>query len=151
MSEETARAGRPPANLRETLTANSRPQPAIPAVIVFLLTIMTPIFSLEPGVTPDHANASLVWLLVPLGILSSCALAIAAGFCSVFPQAFWIVLAAWALKFTEPGGPLPPYNRWVFMIGMLACAAMFVAQVYRIRNGQFVPTIIDPPQDEADY
>jgi hypothetical protein len=134
----------------ETLTANSRPQPAIPALLVLLLAIIIPVLSLDPGEIRDHSNASLVWLLLPLAIVSSCGLAIAAGFCSVFPQLVWIAVASWALKFTVPGGPLPAYNRYAFLIGILACAAMFVYQLHRVRSGQFVPTIVDEdPEGDA--
>ena len=144
MNEPEETAGRPPEGWLETLQANSRPQPAIPAVLVLLLSVMIPVMSLEPGAVPDHANASLLWLLLPVALLASCALAIAAGFCSVFPQLAWIVIAAWALKFTAAGGPMPPYNRYVLFVGMLACAGMFIYQVHRVRTGRFVPTIRDP-------
>jgi hypothetical protein len=144
VNEPESAAGRPPQGWLETLLANSRPQPAIPAVLVLLLSVMIPVMSLEPAAVPDHANASPVWLLLPVALLASCGLAIAAGFCSVFPQVIWIVIAAWALKFTADGGPMPAYNRYVLIAGMLACAGMFGYQVYRVRTGRFVPTIKDP-------
>ena len=79
-------------------------------MLVLLLSVMIPVMSLEPGAVPDHANASALWLLLPVALLASCGLAIAAGFCSVFPQLIWIVIAAWALKFTAAGGPMPPFG-----------------------------------------
>ena len=150
-TEPVERQGRPPEGLRETLLANSRPQPAIPAVALLLLAIAIPVMSLAPGETPNHENASLVWLLVPLAILASCGLAVAAGFCSVFPQLAWILIATWALKFTQIGGPLPGYNRYFLLVGMLACGLMFIYQVHRVRTGRFVPTVLDPePEDGPD-
>lgn len=141
--------GRPPEGWLETLQANSRPQPAIPAVLVLLLSIMIPVMSLQPGATPDHT--SIAWLLLPIALLASCGLAIAAGFCSVFPQIIWILIAAWALKFTVAGGPMPSYNRYLLIAGMLACTGMFFFQVYRVHTGRFVPTVRDPePEPRED-
>lgn len=121
-----------------TLIANFRPQPAIPAVVVLLLTVLFAVFTFDPAV--GNEGRSLLALLIPAGILASCGLAIAAGFCSLFPQTAWIVIAAWALKFSSDG-PLPPYNRYVLFAGMLACGVMFLAQIWRVRTGRFVPTI----------
>lgn len=129
---------RAPENFGETLIANFRPQPAIPALLVLLLTIVLPVLSQEPGA--QVTGGSWLTLLIPVGIVASCALAIAAGFCSLFPQAAWILIAAWAMKFTN-AGPLPGYNRYVLLAGMLAAGAMFVAQVWRVRTGKFTPTI----------
>jgi hypothetical protein len=129
---------RPPRGLGETLAANFRPQPAIPALFVLLLTIFVPVLSHQPGAAAGAGWALTV--LVPLGILASCGLAIAAGFCSLFPQLAWIAVALWALQFTD-GGPLPSYNRYVLIVGMVAAAAMIVLQVWRVRTGKFVPTI----------
>ncbi len=151
MNDSEAQSGRPPQGWLETITANCRPQPAIPAVLVLLLSIMAPMFSLDPNTTPDHSNASWVWLLVPAGILASCGLAIAAGFCSLFPQGIWIVLATWALKFTQAGGPLPAYNAYFFWAGIAACALMLGWQIHRVRSGQFIPTIREISEDEASW
>jgi len=140
-------AGRPPRGLVETITANCRPQPAIPAVLVLLMSIIMPVLSQDPNTVPDQGQASMFMLLVPAGILASCGLAIAAGFCSLFPQAIWIVIAAWAMKFTAPGGPLPGYNAWVLTAGMIAAAAMIGFQLWRVSRGKFVPTIHDQPED----
>jgi len=151
VNEPDSAEGRPPRGWLETLQANSRPQPAIPAVLVLLLSVMVPVMSLEPGAVPDHANASVVWLLLPVALLASCGLAIAAGFCSVFPQLIWIAIAAWALKFTAAGGPMPAYNRYVLIAGMLACGGMLLFQVHRVRTRRFVPTIRDPePEPPPD-
>jgi len=130
-------AVRAPGNFGEMLTANLRPQPAIPALIVLLLTIVIPVMSYDPGAP---AGGSVLSLLIPVGIVASCGLAIAAGFCSLFPQAAWILVALWALKFTA-NGPLPGYNRYVLIAGMVAAAAMIVVQIWRVRTGKFTPTI----------
>jgi hypothetical protein len=128
-------AVRAPEGMVETLIANFRPQPAIPAVFVLLLTVLIAVFTFDPD-----AERGILILLAPVGILASCGLAIAAGFCSLFPHAIWILIAAWALKFTTTG-PLPPYNRYVLFTGMFACAVMFFVQIWRVRTGRFVPTI----------
>ena len=141
MTEEPdtpAPAGRPPRGLAETVTANLRPQPAIPAVLVFLLTIL---WSVGAATGPGEPSAWL--LLVPAGLATSCALAIAAGFCSFFPQLAWILLAAWALKFAGVDGPLPAYNRYLLLVGMAAAAAAAILQFWRVRTGRFQPTITD--------
>jgi hypothetical protein len=133
---DSAESGtRAPVTFAESIVANLRPQPAIPALLVLLLTTMLAVFSYDPA-----GSRSLLILLAPAGILASCGLAIAAGFCSLFPQAAWILVAAWALKFTT-SGPLPPYNRFVIFAGMFACAVMMFVQVWRVRTGRFSPTI----------
>lgn len=129
---------RAPANVIESITANLRPQPAIPAMIVLLLTIILPVMSYDPAAPAD--GGSMLALLIPVGILASCGLAIAAGCCSFFPQLAWILVAWWAMKFTADG-PLPAYNRYVLMIGMAAAAVMIAVQAWRVRTGRFVPTI----------
>lgn len=133
--EPTERGTRAPENLVETITANLRPQPAIPALLVLLATVIFAVFTYDPA-----GERSMLILLAPLGILASCGLAIAAGFCSLFPQAAWILLAAWALKFAA-NGPLPGYNRYVLFAGMFACGVMFFVQMWRVRTGRFEPTI----------
>ena len=64
-------------------------------------------------------------------------------------QGVWIALAAWGLGLTA-AGPLPAYNAWLFWAGILACAAMFAFQAYRIATGQFVPTVTDPEPEVDD-
>lgn len=143
--------GRAPRGWLESVIANCRPQPAIPALLVLLLTTLVPVTSQSPpGAPPADASPALM-LLVPVGILASCGLAIAAGFCSLFPTAAWIALAFWVLRFTQPGGPLPAYNAYVIGAGVLAATAMFVIQLWRIRTRRFVPTIRDErgPYDDA--
>ena len=143
--DEDGARERAPAGLVEHVLANFRPQPAIPAVLVFMLSVMIPVLSQAPG-GATGSDSVFMWL-VPLGIVASCGLAIAAGFCSLFPQLIWIAAAVWAMKFTDHG-PLPGYNRYVLMVGIVAAAVMLVVQVWRVLTGRFVPTIREPVDDE---
>ena len=79
---------RPPRTALEILTANSRPQPAIPAVLVLLLC------GLFAGYATQAGSSSVAAWALTAGLLLSCGLAVAAGFCSVFPTLAWIGLAA---------------------------------------------------------
>ena len=137
--DEDDPAGRAPETMGEKLLANFKPQPAIPALIVLVISILVPAMSQDPNVV-NGDSGSIFLLLIPFGIVVSCGLAVAAGFCSLFPQIAWIALATWALKFTQ-GGPLPAYNRWVLLAGIVAAAAMIVMQIWRVRTGKFQPTI----------
>ena len=130
---------RAPATPGETLLANFRPQPAIPALIVFVLTIFIPVLSAGPGAATG-ADGSFLLLLIPVGIAVSCGLAVAAGFCSLFPPAAWIAIAIWAFRFTR-SGPLPGYNRMVLLAGIVTAAVMILVQVWRVRTGRFRPTV----------
>jgi hypothetical protein len=128
---------RPPRTALEVLTANSRPQPAIPAVLVLLLC------GLFAGYAVQAGSASVAAWALTAGLLVSCGLAVAAGFCSVFPTLVWIALAA--LLFGKSIALLPLHSRVAVGAGMLAAAAMTLVQVWRVRTGRFVPTISDPP------
>lgn len=108
----------------EALRANARPAPALPALLVLLATFA-------------FAGALPGWLGL-LGLAASCGLAVAAGFCSLFPPAIWILLA-------------PPlavllgidFGRWqpsVLVACLAACLVMLGLQVWRVRSGRFVPT-----------
>lgn len=139
----TTPTDRLPATAMEHVTGNLRPQPAIPAVIVLLLTVIFSVLAHDPAATESSA-----WLwLAPVGIVASCGLAIAAGFCSFVPQLAWIVLAFWAARFAVDGGPLHPANRWVLIAGIAAAVAMIGVQFWRVRTGRFVPTIRDARAD----
>lgn len=127
---------RPPRTALEMFTANSRPQPALPAVLVLLLCGLFAGFAVQAG-----SASAAAWALTA-GLLVSCGLAIAAGFCSVFPTLAWIALAA--LLFNKSVAVLAPHSRFALGTGMLAAAAMTLVQVWRVRTGRFVPTISDP-------
>jgi hypothetical protein len=137
--EEDIPTVRIPETFGEKLLANFKPQPALPALIVLIISILVPAMSYDPNVI-NGDSGSIFLLLIPFGIVVSCGLAVAAGFCSLFPQLAWIALATWALKFTQ-GGPLPAYNRWVLLVGIVAAAAMVVMQIWRVKTGKFQPTI----------
>jgi len=137
-ARESQEDGRPPKNWQETVIANSRPQPAIPAILVFFLAVLMPTMFMA-GADPQP-----LWqtVLVAFGIAGSCGLAIAAGFCSVAPQAIWFAVALWALNL-DGTARIAPINEALLMIGMVAVIVMIGVQVWRVRNGQFVPTIRD--------
>ncbi|MAF83956.1 MAG: hypothetical protein CL797_07640 [Chromatiales bacterium] len=130
---------RAPQTPGETLLANFRPQPAIPALVVFMLSVLVPAMSAGQNAVAG-SGGSVFLLLIPVGIVVSCGLAVAAGFCSLFPQGAWIALAVWSLKFTQQG-PLPGYNYIVILAGIFILAVMFVVQVWRVQTGRFQPTI----------
>ena len=127
---------RPPRTALEVFTANSRPQPAIPAVLVLLLC------GLFAGYAVQSGNSSGAAWALTAGLLVSCGLAVAAGFCSVFPTLAWIALAA--LLFNRSVALLAPHSRVALGAGMLVAAAMTLVQVWRVRTGRFVPTISEP-------
>ena len=119
----------------ESLLANCRPQPAIPAVLVLLLTLMLAMTS-----TGTAGAGLLVTWGIPLGILVSCGLAVASGFCSFFPPLVWIALAWFGLGIigrtpAATAGSVTVYG------GTLIALAMLVLQAWRVRTGRFTPTI----------
>lgn len=119
----------------ESLLANCRPQPAIPAVLVLLLTLMlatTSAGTVEAGL--------LVTWGIPLGILASCGLAVASGFCSFFPPLVWIALAWFGLGIISRT-PAATAGSVAVYAGMLIALAMLVLQAWRVRTGRFTPTI----------
>lgn len=133
---------RPPETIAETIVANCRPQPAIPAVLVLVLTLF---YASSLGGAEGVSAWSLA--IVIGGLAASCGLAIAAGFCSLFPPLVWIVVAGLGLG---PIGSMAGsgFARATVFLGMFAAAAMAVAQVWRVRTGRFVPTIADEPAEE---
>jgi len=145
---ETEGEFRPPIGLVETLTANSRWQPAIPALLVLFMTLSFILVSAGQPRAPE-AEAGIANLLVPLALAVSCGLAIAAGFCSVFPTLSWIVVAAWALQRAAVGG-LPVYSRWVLLAGIIAAMLMTFFQIWRVATGRFIPTVRVTDDDSAE-
>lgn len=132
---------RPPRTTLEKLTANSRPQPAIPAVLVLMIC------GLFAGAAVQAGSGSLAAWGLTAGLLASCGLAVAAGFCSVFPTLAWIGLA-WLLL----GGAAPElavHTRVALAAGTFAAAAMTLVQVWRVKTGRFVPTITEDAPEEA--
>lgn len=133
---------RPPRTTLETLTANSRPQPAIPAVLVLMLC------GLLAGAAVKAGSGSFAAWALTAGLLASCGLAVAAGFCSVFPTLAWIGLA-WLL-FGSAAPELAPHTRVALGMGTFIAVAMTLVQVWRVRTGRFVPTITDSPGGTAE-
>ena len=138
--------GRSPQTVLEQVLANCRPQPAIPAVLALLLMVLLPAM-LAPS-DPDQIGAWLLWL-IPAGIAVSCGLAIAAGFCSLAPQAIWMVLAVWALSLIGRAG-FPEIHSITVYAGMVAVFIMFAVQVWRIATRRFVPTMRDHLDNSPD-
>ncbi len=133
---------RAPRTPLEILTANSRPQPAIPAVLVLLLCGLFAASAVQAG-----SGSFAAWGLT-IGLLASCGLAIAAGFCSVFPTLVWIGLAG--LLFRSSFAALALHSRAALLAGALAAAVMTGVQIWRVRSGRFVPTLADEPAGDQD-
>jgi hypothetical protein len=123
----------------ELIRAHFRPQPAIPAVAVLMLSVM---FAASSATDPT----SLALWLVGAGIFASCGLAIAAGFCSFFPPLAWIVLALVFLSSRGAWVGTTPV-RVAFYSGLAAAAGMLMVQAWRVQTGRFVPTIEEASVD----
>lgn len=134
-------ATRPPRTTLEKLTANSRPQPAIPAVLVLMIC------GLFAGAAVKAGSGSLAAWGLTAGLLASCGLAVAAGFCSVFPTLAWIGLAWLLLGAAAPD--LALHTRVALGAGTIAAAAMTLVQVWRVRTGRFVPTITEDVPEQG--
>ncbi|MEO8443664.1 MAG: hypothetical protein ABI567_01525 [Gammaproteobacteria bacterium] len=132
---------RPPETALETITANCRPQPAIPAVLVLMLCGLLARSAAQAG-----GDSLVAWALTA-GLVVSCGLAIAAGFCSLFPTLAWMGLA-WLLL--RGGESLALHGQVAFWAGMVAAAGMTLLQVWRVRTRRFVPTIADGPSPDGD-
>lgn len=126
---------RAPATFAERITANCRPQPAIPALLVLVLTLMLAMSFGARGV------AWATWATVA-GLLASCGLAVAAGFCSLFPPLAWVVVA-WLAANVLQRLPDPAWPRLALVAGTVAAIAMVALQVWRVRTGRFAPTVED--------
>jgi hypothetical protein len=123
------------------LTANSRPQPAIPALLVLMIC------GLFAGAAVQAGSGSLAAWGLTAGLLASCGLAVAAGFCSVFPTLAWIGLAWLLLGSAAP--ELALHTRVALGAGTFAAAAMTLVQVWRVRTGRFVPTITEDEPEQT--
>jgi hypothetical protein len=132
---------RPPRTTLETLTANSRPQPAIPALLVLMIC------GLFAGAAVQAGSGSLAAWGLTAGLFASCGLAVAAGFCSVFPTLAWIGLAWLLLGSAAP--ELALHTRVALGAGTFAAAAMTLVQVWRVRTGRFVPTITEDAPEQT--
>ncbi len=127
---------RDPKGWRENLLANIRPPAAIPAVFVFILFVLLPLVSQSGGAN----EGSMLGWVVTAGIVVSCGLAVAAGYCSFVPHISWLLLAAYGLRF-HSRGLLSDANFWLLSIGVLVVLLMFFVQIWRVQNGKFSPKI----------
>jgi hypothetical protein len=127
------------------VAAHLRPQPAIPAAVVLMLCIL---FAASATGTGAGGASPLALGLIATGILVSCGLAVAAGFCSFFPPLAWMALALLCLSSTRAWvSPWPV--RAALLTGVVASVAMLAIQAWRVRTGRFVPTIGEDDQPSA--
>ncbi len=139
----TDATGRTPRGPIEQAFANCRPRPAIPAIAALFLTVLLPVMSAVP--TPGEA-ATWQLVLVPVGTVLSCVLAVSAGFCSLAPPALWLLGAGWALSLIGRAG-LPDWQAGIVYACMAVAGAMIVVQLWRICTGRFIPTVTDGRPD----
>lgn len=138
-SQQAEKAGRPPHGPVEKIVANTRLWPAAPAVLVLLLAFMAVPMTGE-AVAADVTVRSLA---IAAGLIISCGLAIAAGFCSVAPPIVWII-GALAMAASDQ---LAPWHSGLIYLGMTFAVAMIGFQLWRVYTGRFVPTVIDSDDD----
>jgi RsiW-degrading membrane proteinase PrsW (M82 family) len=86
-----------------------------------------------------EASAVVTWG-IPLGVLVSCGLAVAAGFCSFFPHLIWMALAGLGLGLIAQT-PAHAWGTAAIYAGLVATLAGLLLQVWRVRTGRFRPTI----------
>jgi hypothetical protein len=116
------------------LLAHCRPQPAIPALLLLMVTLLVAL----PAAGATTPGAAIAWG-VPLGLLVSAALALAAGFCSFFPPVAWLAiawLAAGSLRAIAA-----PWIEPALWFGSAIAAAALALQAWRVATRRFVPTI----------
>lgn len=116
-----------------TVLAHCRPQPAIPAMLVLVITLLIAL----PAAGQPQPGAMVTWG-VPLGLLASAGLALAAGFCSFFPPAAWLGIAWLAADTLTPASvPAAAPTHWVAS-GM--CVIALGLQSWRVLTRRFVPS-----------
>ena len=118
----------------QRVLAHLRPQPAIPAVFVLLLTSVLA----RMAMGPSEPGMLMTWG-IPLGLLASVGLALAAGFCSFFPPLIWLLLAWWG-PLAAPNPKIPALTVTLWIATAIACAAVLI-QAWRVATGRFTPTI----------
>ncbi len=124
---------RTPPSFVARLAAHCRPQPAIPALLVQLLTL------LFAGSSMVAAGGVAVWG-VAAGVIVSCALAVAAGFCSFFPPLAWLAVAWLTADMLAHGLPAP-WATVLLLFGSACAVAGLALQGWRVRTGRFVVTL----------
>jgi hypothetical protein len=105
------------------------------------------ICGLFAGAAVQAGSGSLAAWGLTAGLLASCGLAVAAGFCSVFPTLAWIGLAWLLLGSAAP--ELALHTRVALGAGTFAAAAMTLVQVWRVRTGRFAPTITEDAPEQT--
>lgn len=123
---------RAPQTAFEALVANCRPQPAIPAVLVMMLTLV--------GASSAAGGGASAGWLIGAGLLASCGLGIAAGFCSFAPPLAWLGLA-WLGRGLFEAAAGAPYTGYALLLCSVAAVAMLGVQAWRVATGRFVPSI----------
>jgi hypothetical protein len=117
-----------------TLLCHCRPQPAIPALLLLMVTLMMAL----PAANRPQASTLLAWV-VPLGLLGSAGLALAAGFCSFFPPLAWLVVAGLAsASLRAVAAPSIEPALWA---GVAIAVVGLGIQAWRVATRRFVPTI----------
>lgn len=121
------------------LAAHFRPRPAIPAMLVLLLGLMLAM----PAAGRGDFGPLVVWG-VPIALVGSAALALAAGFCSFVPPLAWLGVVALGSRslLAIPTVTIPV----ALGIGAALAVAALAIQVWRVATGRFVPT----PAESAD-
>lgn len=120
----------------DTVLAHCRPQPAIPALLVLVVTLMIAL----PASGPSQPGALITWG-VPLGLVASAGLALAAGFCSFFPPAAWLAIAWLAAGTLTPASvPAAEPAHW---LASGVCLIAFAIQGWRVATRRFVPSVED--------
>ena len=117
-----------------TVLAHCRPQPAIPAQLLLMLTLLVAL----PAAGATTPGAVITWG-VPLGLLGSAALALAAGFCSFFPPLAWLALA-W-LAAASLRAIAAPWIETALWLGSAIAVAAIAIQAWRVATRRFVPTM----------
>lgn len=122
------------------LLSHCRPQPAIPALLLLMVTLLMAL----PAANQTEPGSLIGWG-VPIGLLGSAGLALAAGFCSFFPPLAWLATVALI------SGPLHAIASSAIVPALWSGVAIALCglgiQAWRVWTGRFVPTIdpIDPP------
>lgn len=116
----------------QRFVAHCRPQPALPALLVLLLT------SLGADALEVSGSHSLgAWILAG-GLLLSAGLAVAAGFCSFTPPLVWLLLAPFLGARAQD--LLTPAGRLVLWFSAGVLVLMLLLQGWRAKTRRFVPT-----------
>jgi hypothetical protein len=120
-----------------TLRAHCRPRPAIPALLVLLMGLMIAL----PAAGRPEVGPLVAWGM-PIALVVSAGLALAAGFCSFFPPIAWLAVVALGSKplLAASAAAIPA----ALAIGAVLAIAAIGIQGWRVATGRFVPTPGEP-------